>query len=99
MGDDVDRVRARQQIRLDVGARVRELRQDAGLTQEALALEAGLARSYLIEIEWGKKPLMVERLFELAVVLGVAPSGLLEPPSKMPTRTQYRGGRRRLSDD
>lgn len=68
------------------------------MTQEALALEAGLARTYLIEVEWGKKPLMVERLFEIAAVLGVDPGECLTKPTDLPTRVVYRGGRRRLSD-
>lgn len=57
-------------MRSQVGGRVRSLRIAAGLTQEALALESGLSRNQLIELEHGRRGLLFERLPDLAAVLG-----------------------------
>ena len=43
----------------------------AGLTQEQLALAAGLDRPFLVQIEGGKRSLLVERLDDLADALGI----------------------------
>jgi len=67
------------QVRRDVGARVREARLAAGLTQEALALESGLSRNVLIELEWGKRSVLFERLYDLGRALGTDVSTLLPP--------------------
>ena len=77
--DSVDAETARrwEHIRGNVGSRVREARKAAGLTQEALALESGLSRNVIIELEWGKRSVLFERLFDLARVLGVDVSELL----------------------
>lgn len=98
MAGDAERDERWAAIRADLGGRVRELRQAANLSQEALSLEAGLARSFLVEVEWGKRGLQVERLFDLAEALAVPVEELLGPPTRPPTRSRYRGGRRRLSD-
>ncbi len=47
------------------------------MTQEALALESGLSRNLLVDVELGKSGLLFERLFDLAAALGVPPSELL----------------------
>jgi transcriptional regulator with XRE-family HTH domain len=52
------------------------LRVNRGLTQEALALQSGVTRNVLIDVESGKRGLLFERLFDLADVLGV-PAGEL----------------------
>ncbi|WP_074414927.1 helix-turn-helix domain-containing protein [Mycolicibacterium fortuitum] len=61
-----------------VGLRIRSLRIEQGLTQEALALESGVTRNVLIHVEHGKRGLLFERLFDLADALGVPASYLLE---------------------
>lgn len=66
-----------QRVRTDVGARIRATRLQKGLTQEALALEAGLSRNVLIEVEHGRIGLLYERLFDIAAVLGVSVSELV----------------------
>ena len=68
-----------QRIRNEVGARIRATRLQKGLTQEALALEAGLSRNVLIEVEHGRIGLLYERLFDIAAVLGVTVSELVQP--------------------
>ncbi|OBI65136.1 XRE family transcriptional regulator [Mycolicibacterium fortuitum] len=61
-----------------MGLRIRSLRIEQGLTQEALALESGVTRNVLIHVEHGKRGLLFERLFDLADALGVPASYLLE---------------------
>lgn len=61
-----------------VGVNVRARRLAAGLTQEALALESGLSRNQLIELEHGRRSVLFERLDDLASVLGVSASDLMK---------------------
>ncbi|GEB63249.1 hypothetical protein SAT01_06970 [Sinomonas atrocyanea] len=91
----LDQWRARRE---QVGARIRELRLDRGLTQESLSLEARLSRNMLIGVEWGRQSLAYERLWDIADVLGVTVEDLLKPPAGSAKRQPYRGGRRRLED-
>lgn len=67
------------QVRRDVGLRIREARLAAGLTQEALALESGLSRNVLIELEWGRRSVLFERLYDLARALGIDVALLVSP--------------------
>lgn len=60
-----------RQRRLALGKRIRALRQERGLSQESLALESGLSRNMLIQVEWGQRGLLAERLGDIAEVLGV----------------------------
>ncbi|WP_350224965.1 helix-turn-helix transcriptional regulator [Arthrobacter sp. efr-133-TYG-120] len=82
-----------QERRKQVGSRIRELRIAQELTQEALGLEAGLSRVMIIGIEWGKKSLAYERLWDLADVLGVDISDLFSPASSTPAVEPHRRGR------
>jgi transcriptional regulator with XRE-family HTH domain len=59
------------------GERIRQLRAEQGLSQEALALGAGLDRSFLADIESGRHSFALDRLFDLAVALDVSPRELL----------------------
>lgn len=63
------------------GQRLIELRKAKGWSQERLALESGLARSYVGGIERGQRNLAVLNIYRLAEALEVAPSTLLEPPT------------------
>ncbi|ROS23720.1 helix-turn-helix protein [Cellulomonas sp. PhB150] len=65
------------QSRQQVGSNVRRLRLAAGLTQEALALESGLSRNVLIELEHGRRGVLFERLFDLAEPLGTTVGDLV----------------------
>lgn len=58
------------------GARLRELRTSAGLTQERLAERAGFDRSFYVEVERGKHSLLLDRVFDLADALEVDVSDL-----------------------
>lgn len=62
------------------GRNVRDLRREKGLSQEALALEAGMKRSYVSDVERGIRNPTVRALGRLAEALDVSPARLLEPP-------------------
>jgi transcriptional regulator with XRE-family HTH domain len=61
-----------------VGANIRELRLQQGMTQEALALKSGVTRNVLIAAEQGKRGLLYERLFDIAEALQVSVAALFE---------------------
>ena len=69
------------QRRVGLGRRIRAVRQERGLSQEALALESGVSRNMLIQVEWGKRGILVERLGDIAEVLGVSVADLLNDAS------------------
>ena len=56
--------------RQSIGARIRQLRQSARLTQEALAQAAGIGRVTLVRIENGEQSPRYETLASLAQALG-----------------------------
>lgn len=60
-----------------LGANVRKLRKSKGMSQEELALEAGMKRSYLSDLERGTRNPSVRVLGRLAEALEVEPSELL----------------------
>ena len=59
------------------GEVLRAARKQRGLSQEALALEAGVERNYISLIELGRNSPSIRILFKLCAVLGVTPSELL----------------------
>jgi transcriptional regulator with XRE-family HTH domain len=60
-----------------VGRRIRELRQKKGWSQEKLAEEADLHRTYIGQVERGEKSIGVENLYRLARALSVRAGSLL----------------------
>ena len=75
-----------------VGGRIREIRLEQGLSQEALALESGLSRNMIIGIEWGRKSVAYERLWDIATVLDCEITELFVPAEHRPSVSPYRGG-------
>jgi transcriptional regulator with XRE-family HTH domain len=65
-------------IRRQVGLNVRRFRQERGWSQEELAFESGLHRTYISGVERGVRNPTVLVLHELAAALKVAPANLLE---------------------
>ena len=63
-----------------LGANVRHHRKLKGMTQERLALDAGMERSYVSDLERGMRNPSVRALGRLAVALGVDPKLLLDAP-------------------
>lgn len=62
------------------GERLRMLRKERGLSQESLALESQLARSYVGGIERGQRNLALTNICVLAETLGIAPKEMLDFP-------------------
>lgn len=60
-----------------LGRNVRRLREEAGLSQEQLAFDGGMKRSYLSDLERGVRNPSVRALGRLAAALSVAPADLL----------------------
>ena len=59
------------------GKRLDEMRRQKGWSQEKLALESGLARSYLGGVERGQRNIAVVNICKLAQALGVEPAELM----------------------
>lgn len=64
-------------VRKIVGRNVRQLREEAGLSQEKLALEAGLDRTYVSGVERGVRNPTVTVVARLAASLKTTPDKLL----------------------
>ncbi len=58
------------------GLTVRERRNALGISQEELAERTGLHRTYIGDIELGKRNVSLENIVKLADALGVTPSTL-----------------------
>ena len=62
---------------------LRRFRHAKGLSQEALAYEAEVNRTYLSKLEKGVSYAGLEIIGKLSAVLGIEPQQLLIPPPKM----------------
>lgn len=60
------------------GDAVRAVRRERGFSQEGLALEADLNRSYMGAVERGEENISLKSIAKIAAVLKVRPSVLLE---------------------
>ena len=65
-------------IQISFGKRVRALREAKGVSQEDLAEDAGLDRTYISSVERGKRNISLVNIELIAKALGVKPSKLLE---------------------
>jgi transcriptional regulator with XRE-family HTH domain len=59
------------------GAAVRETRKQRGISQEQLAFESDLDRSFISQIECGHKQPSIVTIFQIAKALGTTPAKLL----------------------
>ena len=59
-----------QDIRVLIGSRIKFLRKEAGLSQEALSLIAGLDRTYIASVEGGKRNISIVNIEKLSLSLG-----------------------------
>ena len=64
-------------VRKLFGKKLAELRKEKGWSQETLALESGIARSYLGGVERGQRNIALVNICRLADALQVNPSELL----------------------
>lgn len=72
-----------------LGEVLRAARRERGLSQEKLALEAGVERNYVSLLELGRNSPSVGMLFKLCKVLDLQPSDLLAQVEQ-----QMRGGQK-----
>jgi transcriptional regulator with XRE-family HTH domain len=56
-------------IKLKVGKRIRELRKELGISQEALAYKAEVDRTYMTEVENGKRNISIQNLEKIIAAL------------------------------
>lgn len=54
-----------------VGARIKEIRAEQGISQEKLALKADIDRTYLAGVEQGKRNPSIKSLEKIIVTLGI----------------------------
>jgi len=65
-------------LTIDLGNRIRELRQAIGLSQEKFALKIGMDRTYFASIESGKRNVAICNIKKIADGLGVSLSELFQ---------------------
>lgn len=66
-------------IRRELGARLRALRHERGLSQEELAEQADLHRNYVGSIERGERDVGISSLHRLVTALGLSLREFFEP--------------------
>jgi len=59
-------------IKVKVGQRIKQLRNELGISQEALGLKADVDRTYVTDVENGRRNVSVEILDRLIKALGVS---------------------------
>jgi transcriptional regulator with XRE-family HTH domain len=58
-------------IKAEYGKKVREIRKSKGVSQESLADLAGLDRTYISDIENGKRNVSIETIFKIGKALDI----------------------------
>lgn len=67
---------------------LRRIRHEKGFSQEDLAYEAGVNRTYMSKLEKGESWVGLEILVKLGKVLSVEPADFLRAPAKKPRKRQ-----------
>ena len=65
-------------VRQQLGKRIKQLREERGLSQRKFSLMIGMDRSYLISVEGGKRNVAVDNLNKIARGLDVSLSELFD---------------------
>ncbi|MCG2572863.1 helix-turn-helix domain-containing protein [Acinetobacter sp. ME22] len=65
------------ELSIAIGQLIRSKRLELQITQESLALQCGIDRSYVGRIERGEVNITVEKLYEIAEILKINPQELL----------------------
>lgn len=65
------------ELSVEIGRLIRTRRTQQKITQESLALQCGIDRSYMGRIERGEVNLTVEKLYEIANTLQISAKDLL----------------------
>lgn len=63
-------------ITAELGARIKELRNQKGISQEKFALDIGMDRTYFASVEAGKRNIAIVNIKKIADGLGVTLSEL-----------------------
>ena len=63
-------------VTVDLGKRIRKLREESGLSQEKFALKIGMDRTYFASVESGKRNIAIVNIKKIADGLGVSLSEL-----------------------
>jgi transcriptional regulator with XRE-family HTH domain len=69
-------------LNIEFGRRLRQLRDEVDMSQEALAKTSGLSRTSIVNIERGRQGVSLGTLYRLASAMGFEPQSLL--PSATP---------------
>lgn len=72
-----ENINIRERVLRSFGANLRKIREEKGLTQEALAFMAGFSRSYYTELELGKRNPSLLNIKKLADALNITVSSLI----------------------
>ena len=67
-----------QDIRVRFGAAVRELRKEMNVSQEDFAERAGLHRTYISDLERGKRNVSLENIEKIAKALNLSMADLMK---------------------
>jgi transcriptional regulator with XRE-family HTH domain len=78
---------------VEIGQRVRELRQRGGFTQVKLAKALGTSQAALSQVEHGSRGLTVQQVVKLARTLGATPNEILGDGKRARAKTQPKNGR------
>jgi len=68
-------------IKVNVGQRIRELRTKIGISQEALANKAEIDRTYVTDVENGRRNISIENLEKIVIALDVHFKDFFDSPS------------------
>ncbi len=68
-------------IKVKVGQRIKELRKVIGISQEALANKAEIDRTYVTDVENGRRNISIENLEKLVTALEVQFKDFFDSPS------------------
>jgi transcriptional regulator with XRE-family HTH domain len=85
--------RADKKVRAILGARLRRLREDRGLTQRALGRRAQLSGKFIGEVERAEKSITIDSLYLLSRALGtplhvIVSLNCRRTPARRTTRTR-----------
>ena len=60
-----------------IGSAIREVREDRAMSQEKLAEESGLHRTYISSVELGRRNISLDNIQKIALALGVSMTELM----------------------
>jgi transcriptional regulator with XRE-family HTH domain len=83
---EVDLVDSNKELYFYLGNKIKEHREQAGLTQSELAQRVGVTRNSIASIEKGRQGVLIHTLHSIASALGI-PSTSLLPPDPEVTKT------------